>query len=223
MERCGCSAPFGLPVVPEVKFRNAGSSAAVSRFVKLSRAGSSASEKRLGFGFAAVDEVDALSLGSELARLQQFSQVGQIGNDDADADMIEPVGDGVGGKQRRHRHRHEAGFPARDMGDGSPRILAEQQHDSVALDEAASDQEVCQLIGPALHVAKRHLPHAAVGPLADQRDLARVGRMAVADIRRDVVPRRNVPAERCVKLFVARQSFHRDDRSGCRRCCGLAT
>lgn len=104
------------------------------------------------------------------------------------------------------------------MRDRGPRILAQQQHDSVALDQADGDEEICHLIGFALNIAKGHSPSLAVGSFADQRNFARIRRVAVANIGGDIVSRRNGPAERSIKLFVSRQPFHKRDRYYCRRC-----
>jgi hypothetical protein len=143
----------------------------------------------------AIDEVEADGFGRHCQGPQGGRQVSLIGDEDSRADKIEPIGDGISGKQRRNRHGHQAGFPARDVSDGGPWILAEQQHDSVALGEAGGSEKVRQLIGFALYVAKRHLPSLAIGSFADQRNFARMHRVTVANIRGDVVARRDVPAE----------------------------
>ena len=64
-----------------------------------------------------------------------------IGDDDSRADVIEAVGNGVGGKQGGYWHGHETGLPARDMGYRGPRILAQQQHHSVGLLTGRQTQE----------------------------------------------------------------------------------
>jgi hypothetical protein len=39
--------------------------------------------------------------------------------------------------------------------------MAQQQHDSVAFDQADGDEEICHLIGFALNIAKGHSPSLA--------------------------------------------------------------
>jgi hypothetical protein len=80
-------------------------------------------------------------------------------------------------------------FQHATLGDGGPRILTKQQHDPVAFYQADRDEKICQLIGLALYVAEGHSPGLTVGSLADQRNFARVRRMAVANIGGDVVAR----------------------------------
>ena len=112
-----------------------------------------------------------------------------------DVNGIEPIGDRIGSKERRNRHGNQAGFPACDVGDGRPRILPKQQHDSVALGEAIRNEEICQLISLPLDVAKSHLQSFTVGRLANQGNFARIGRVAVANVDGDVVARRNFPTK----------------------------
>src|SRR5262249_62043561 len=96
-----------------------------------------------------------------------------------------------------------------DMTDGRPGILAEQQHDPVAFGKPDREQEICELVRLSLNVAKTHVPDFAVRPFADEGDLGRVRRMAIANVGSDVVAGRNIPTERCIELLVRLHSFHR--------------
>jgi hypothetical protein len=47
----------------------------------------------------------------------------------------------------------------------------------------------------AFRWTKSHLPRFAIGRFTDERNFARICRMAVANISGDVIARRDVPAE----------------------------
>jgi hypothetical protein len=73
--------------------------------------------------------------------------------------------------------------------------LPEQQHDAVTFGESDCAQQIGQLIGLPLYVAKGQLPDFAVGPFTDQGDFVRISSMAIANVGGNVVSRRNIPAK----------------------------
>ena len=184
--------------------RNAGSSAAVSTFSKLVTRGFD----RLGNGRRirrrAIDQEDVLHRRREQSRLLHRRQIGEVGDHDPHADGVEAIGDRVGREQDRSRNRDQSRLPAGDVSDRGPGVLAQQQHHPIAFDETERQQQIGQLVGLALHLAEGHLPGLAVAVLADQRDLAGIAGVTVADIGGDVVARRDVPPERRIELFVSR-------------------
>ncbi len=155
---------------------------------------------RLGNGrrvrHRAIDQEDMLHRRRDKSGLLYRRQIGQVRDDDPHADGVEAIGDRVGREQVEVGTETSPAFQQATCAIAVQAFWPKQQHDPIAFDEAERQQKIGQLIGLPLHLAESHFPCLAVAVFADQRDLAGIAGVTVADVGGDVVARRDVPAER---------------------------
>ena len=137
-------------------------------------------------------------------RSVEARRVAGVGDEQLRARVREPMLDPIVAVQHGHREQDRAELP--DSEEDRSRLGRRRQNDRdpVALRDTPCGERVRRLVRQVLQLAPLELSGRAVEALPNHRRL--VTWVLVADVGRDVVPRRHLPAMACADLVVARRA-----------------